>query len=134
MIRWRNIFTNRMIDGVTEGIILLIMLLVIFNLWPNNWPFSPFPHFSLFFMHFFSITNSHPLPPNLNIIQPSITNLATTTLSWSTFVFWFIFDWGFSILSKQIYPFFIYLNSILKCYFFAYFCSKYILFGYLLVL
>jgi hypothetical protein len=39
----------------------------------------------------------------------------------SAFVFWFKFYWGFSTLSKQIYLFFLNLNTILKCLFFCIF-------------
>ena len=114
-IVWRcDIYINRITDGVTIGIILSVNPSIIFNLWPGAW-LSPPSHFYFFFVHFFYVTNNHPLS-NLNTIQPPTTNLATTTLDLSVFVFWFKFYRGFSTLSKQIYLLlFFNLNTILKC-------------------
>jgi len=85
--------------------ISLVMPSVIF-LWPCDRPSSPPSPFLLLPYVFFSATNNHPFPPNLNTIQPPTTNPATTTLSLLASVFWFKFYWGFSTLSKQIYLFF----------------------------
>jgi len=109
IVRWCDICTNRMIDGVTVRIILSVTLSVIFNLWPDDRSSSPPPSFLLFSYAFFFTTNSHPLPSHFNRIQPP-----TTTLGLSASVFWFKIYWGFSTLSKQIYLFF-YLNTILQC-------------------
>jgi hypothetical protein len=47
IVRWHNIFTNRMTDGVTNRIILSVISSVIFNLWSDDQPsFSP-PSFLL---------------------------------------------------------------------------------------
>jgi hypothetical protein len=115
-----DIFTDRMTDKVTDKIIQLVMLSVIFNLWPGR-PTPLLPHF-LFFMQQTNI-------PNLRTTQPLTTNSATTTLSLSASVLWFKFYWGFSTLSKQIYLLF-YLNSILKCWLFLHIFLYYMYFVY----
>jgi hypothetical protein len=56
IVRWRDIFTNRMIDGFTNSIILSVIPSMIFNLWPGDWPsypHLPLLHFSFFLTHFF---------------------------------------------------------------------------------
>jgi hypothetical protein len=77
-----------MIDGVTNGIILLVISSMIFNLCPDDQTSPPPPPFLLLSYAFFlAINNTQPVPPNLNTIQPPTINLATTTLSLSTFMF-----------------------------------------------
>ena len=123
IVRWHDTFTNR----VTDWIITLLMLSVIFNLWPRDWPSAPLPPFMLLPYEFFSATNNHPSTPKINTIQPPTTNLVTTTLNLLASLFWFKFFWGFSTLSKQIYLFIYLLKLIFKMlFFFAYFCSIYI--------
>jgi hypothetical protein len=87
---------------------------------------------SPFSLCFVSCNKQPPLPPNLNTIQPLTTNMATTTLSLSASMFWFKFYWGFSTLSKQIYPFLFELNFKMLI-FLHIFCSICILFECLLV-
>jgi hypothetical protein len=136
IVWWHGIFIDRMTDGVIDGIILLIILSVIFKLWHENRLSSPPPPFLiLLYVFFFATTNHLSLSlPNLNIIQPLTTNLATTILNLSASVFWFKFYWGFSTLSKQIYFFFIKLNFKMLIFFLYIFCSICVLFGCLLVL
>jgi len=110
IVWWHDIFIDKMTDGVTDRIILSVISSVIFKLWHENWlPPPPPPFLILLYVFFFSTTNHLSLSlSNLNTIQPPTTNLATTILSLSASMFWFKFYWGFSILSKQIYPFFFY--------------------------
>jgi len=58
IIRWHDIST----DKVTIGIILLVNLSVIFNLWPDAWLSSP--HFYFFLIHFFC-NKQPPLRPSI---------------------------------------------------------------------
>jgi F0F1-type ATP synthase membrane subunit a len=94
-VQWRDIFTDKITDGVTNRIISPVMPSLILNLWPVDWFSFLSPSFLLPYA-FFPVTNSRH-PPNFNTIQPSTTNSATTTLSLSVFVFWFKFYWGFSM-------------------------------------
>ena len=110
-------------NGILGEIISLVNPSVVFNLWLSDLPSSPLLHFSFFLMHFFC--KKQPPPLKLNTIQPPTTNPATITLSLSASVFLFKFDWGFSILNKQIYIFF-YSNTIYKCYFFLHIFVVYI--------
>jgi hypothetical protein len=90
IILWCDIFTDRITNGVIDGIILSIISLMIFNLWPDNRLSSPLPPFILLPYVFFSATKSHP-SPNLNTTQTLTTISYITTLSLSVFMLWFKF-------------------------------------------
>jgi len=60
IVWWHGIFTNRMIDGVANKIIMLVMSLLVFNLWPDNRLSSHPSSFVLFFMYFFSCNKQSP--------------------------------------------------------------------------
>jgi len=79
---------------------------IIFNIWPDVWPFSSPPSFLLLPCKSFLCNKTATPPLNLNITQSPTTIPATTILHLSTFVFWLKFYWRFSTLKKQIYPFY----------------------------
>jgi len=64
IIRWRDIFTDRMTSKIIDKIILLVIPLVIFNLWPDKRLSSPPPSFLLLYCAYFSATKNHPFPQN----------------------------------------------------------------------
>ena len=115
-----------MTNEVTDKIILLIISLMIFNLWPR--PLSPPPSFLLLhYVFFFLQQTTTPSPPNLNTIQSSTTNLTITTFSLSTSVFWLKFYWGFSTLSKQIYHFFLHIFCSICIFVWVFTCLQFFL-------
>jgi hypothetical protein len=90
IIQWCGIFIDRITDEVIDRIILSVMSLIIFNLWPDDRSLSPPLPFLLLSYAFFFATNNHPSPHlNINTIQSLVTNSTTTTLSL----------WRFSTLS-----------------------------------
>jgi len=108
---------------------------IIFNIWPDVWPFFSPPSFLLLPCKSFLCNKTATPPLNLNITQSPTTFPATTILHLSTFVFWLKFYWRFSTLKKQIYHFLKKFEHNFKMLIFiAYFCSICILFGCLLVL
>jgi hypothetical protein len=127
-----------MINKVIDGIIQSVISSVIFNLWLGDQPSSPPPSI-LFLPYVFFLQQTATPQPNLNTIQPPITNLTTTTLSSYAIMFWFKFYWGFFTLSKQIYHFFlfepnfkmlVFLHIVLEYVYFVWVFTCFIVFPY----
>jgi len=62
IIQWCGIFIDRITDEVTDRIILSVMPLIIFNLWPDDRPLSPPLPFLLLSYAFFSQQTTTPPP------------------------------------------------------------------------